>query len=71
MTAIRVEVREDVETLHTSVSRVVWDDYYELPEELVTAVEDAQARLDAATKALIDYIETNGLEAQYVSEDET
>lgn len=62
---IHVAIHPDTETLHTSVSRDVWDDYYEVPEALVTAVEAAEAQLDAATQALTDYVEANNLVRQY------
>jgi hypothetical protein len=62
----RVEVCPDVETLHTSVSRDVWDSYYEVPEHLVIAVEEAQATLDATVSALTSYIDDNDAPLQYV-----
>lgn len=65
---VQVEVHEDTETLATSVSRDVFDDFYEIPEPLVVAFEEARAALTAAELAISGYIEVNGLEPQYVDE---
>lgn len=63
MTAfIRVAVDEDTETLATQVSRDCPDGFYELPEVLVVAFEEARDKFDAAAEAIGMYIETNGLE---------
>ncbi len=67
---VQVEVRPDTETLHTAVSRDVWDDYYELPEPLVTRWEAARAKLTAAEEAITAYIDDHGLEPSYVDHGE-
>ncbi len=70
MAIVQVEVHPETETLHTSVSRDVWDDYYELPEHLVTRWEAARAELTAAADAINDHIEAHGLEPLYVEHGE-
>ncbi len=67
---VQVEVHPDTETLHTSVTRDVWDDYYELPEDLVTRWEAARAELTAAEEAINAHIEAHGLEPSYVEHGE-
>lgn len=62
MSTVKVVVREDTETLHTSVSRDCPDDWYELPEELVVAYETTAAAHEAAVDAIVDYINGNRLE---------
>lgn len=62
---VRVEVHPDTETLHTSVSRDVWDDYYEIPEKLVAAYERARVALDRAQAAITGYINDNGLKPRF------
>jgi len=66
---VRVEIHPAVETLHTSVSRDVSDDYYEVPEPLVAAYEQARAALDRAEEALASYIDEHGLEPRYQDDD--
>ncbi len=69
MTAfIRVVVHEDTETLTTTVSRDIDGEYYELPEALVVAFEEARDRFDAAAETISKYIENNGLEPRYEEE---
>lgn len=62
MSFVKVEVREDTETLHTAVSRDCPDDYYEIPEDLVVAYETTAAAHEAAADAIVHYIADNGLE---------
>lgn len=68
MNTVKVEVREDTETLHTRISRDCPDDWYELPEELVVAYETSQAAHEAAVDAIVQYIASNGLEPRYDDE---
>ncbi len=70
MTTVKVEVHEDTETLHTSVSRDCGDDWYEVPEALVVAYETTQAAHEAAAAAIVGFIEANGLEPRYDEEDD-
>lgn len=70
MRMVQVEVHEDTETLHTSVSRDVDDDFYELPEDLVTRWEAARAALTAAETAITNHIKATGLEPSYVEHGE-
>lgn len=70
MRMVQVEVHEDTETLHTSVSRDVDDDFYELPEDLVTRWEAARAALTTAETAITNHIKDNGLEPSYVEHGE-
>lgn len=66
---VKVEAREDTETLHTRVSRDCPDDWYEIPEELVVAYETTAAAHQAAVDAIVGYIESNGLEPRYDDEE--
>jgi effector-binding domain-containing protein len=68
VTTIKVEIHEDTETLHTSVSRDCDDEYYEIPEHLVVAYEATWGAHEAAVAAIVGYIEANGLEPR--SDDE-
>ncbi len=70
MGMVQVEVHEDTETLATSITRDVFDDYYELPEPLVARWEAARAELAAAEAAISTYIEANGLVPSYVEHGE-
>lgn len=63
-TLVHVEVIPDQETLHTRVSRDVDDTYYEIPEPLVVAYEQAQVAWQAAQDAVTGYIETHHLHEQ-------
>jgi len=67
---VRVAVHEDTETLTTTVSRDIDDEYYELPEALVVAFEEARDRFDAAADAISKYIENNRLEPRYEEDDD-
>ncbi|GAA2623865.1 hypothetical protein GCM10010399_63940 [Dactylosporangium fulvum] len=69
MSTVKVEVHEDTETLHTSVSRDCSDDYYEIPEHLVVAYETTRAAHETAADAIVAYIEANGLEPRYDDEE--
>jgi hypothetical protein len=64
-TMIRVEVREDTETLATTVSRDCPDGWFELPEELVVQFERARNARHKAEDAISAYIAEHGLEVQY------
>lgn len=63
-TLIQVAVAPDSETLHTYVSRDAWDTYYEIPEALVVAYEEASAAWQAAQDAITDYIDRQHLQEQ-------
>jgi hypothetical protein len=63
--SIRVAVREDTETLATTVSRDDAYGWYELPLSLVVQFEAASDEFARASEAINDYITDNGLEPNY------
>lgn len=63
-TVVNVQVLDATETIHTYVSRDVADEYYELPEPLVVAYEQAQAAYRAAQEAITGYIAERRLQPQ-------
>lgn len=62
---IRVEVGF-TETMYLRVDRDVWNEFYEIPEDLVVAHETALAAFDAASKAINDYIDANNLQPEEI-----
>lgn len=62
---IAVGVREETETLATTVSREIPDGWMLLPPDLVERFEAARDALSAVEAEVSAYIEVNGLKLNY------